>query len=159
MSTLRIITAACAVLALLVGLALGCTRKASQAFDPNFGSLLVAVHQAIDAVGNYQRQHGAFPFYAGASTELEPFGLSSDARSLVQLLDTNAAPVTLTTNTICVISIRTTEDSKLGTCRYAGLLSGKVVLLPVRQAVLGGTATPKTPGKEHSAGKNHRGHT
>jgi hypothetical protein len=144
MSTLRIITAVCAVLALLVGLAVGCTGKARQAFAPNFGSSLVAVHQAIDAVGDYQRQHGAFPFFAGASTELEPLGLSGDAASLVQLLDTNATPVALTTNTICIISIRTTEDSKLGTCRYAGLLSGEVVLLPVGQAVLGGTATPKT---------------
>jgi hypothetical protein len=142
MNTLRNTTVAFAVLALLVGLAVGCTGKSRQAFAPNFGSSLVAVHQAIDSVIAYHRQHGAFPFYNGASTDLEPFGLSPDAAILVQLLNTKAVSVPLNTNTICIISTRTVEDAKLGTCRYAALLSGEVVLLPVSEALLG-TSTQK----------------
>lgn len=137
MRSAPIIAIVCAVLSLVLGATSGCVGKSRQAFLPNFGSALVAVSQATDAVANYHKQYARFPFFAGASAQLEPFGLSAEAASLVQLLDTNTTPVSPATDTICVISIRTTDDRKLRPCRYVGLLSGEVVLLPEERAVLG----------------------
>ncbi len=89
------------MLALAVGLAVGCHGKPGQTFAPNFGSSLVAVHQAIGSVMDYHRQHGAFPFHNGALTDLEALGLSPDAAVPVQQSNTNSIPVALNTNTVC----------------------------------------------------------
>lgn len=119
---------------------LGCNSK--QRFEPNYGSQLQAVHLVASGTSAYYERNHSYPFHGTGLRELEPYGVPTQVASLVHYLDTNLFPVDVSADTICVIAARPTNDARLGACRYAGLVSGKVIVVPESKARLGAPWSP-----------------
>lgn len=112
----------------------------------NRGSHLQAVQKGISAVRGYAQDHGHFPEAATNLAKLGRFSVPAEIVGMIEYGGNESLTLKSPERLILVKSAVPVGTSNGVAEYYCGLLSGEVVLLPEKDAVIG-QASPQGAGK------------
>ncbi len=114
-------------------------------FRPNRGSNLLAVKQTVDALARFTVATGRSAYSDVGWTNLSEYGLTDDVLKKVTIFRPQANSAVSDPRTIVVVAIEAVELAKHRRGKYVGLASGAVVVVPEKEAILGGVVSNAVP--------------